>query len=225
MNYPLYLILGPGNSERNAILADFCDIEAPAEAVLLTISPETVDSLTLPEDASSVFLVGEGDLIDLIEALAKWLSDHERELTRVITIFPLPLLHEHKEIIAWLEAAVFFSDVLLLTQTGSLKKNVVRQAIEIFSTQRCYPCYIEEVSPIGKCRNPALILDSEIRRMSHYFEGEELIAECDENEDLTAFSSVFPLKNPDRDYFTRLADGRRLYRLPKLDNFKSVQKL
>ncbi len=200
----LYLILGPADAGRRAVLADIIanGLEPAARPVLLTATSETpalpeeeqrlagIENLQranwtlagarlvadFPADATHVFVLADGraNPVDQVEAFQAWLSGTGAELARVITVVDCRLGSEHPEVLRWYDACVHFSDVVLLNRREGVPNKWVSDFVARYRRQH-FPCLIEFVKR-GEVANPALILEPEARRMTQVFDEQESFA-------------------------------------------------
>jgi hypothetical protein len=243
----VYLILGAAGSGRREVLADLIEAgltegdraavmlsrgEAadPADAKLPAVSHwEWRDDIivgTLPAEATHVFFVTDGasNPVEQIEVFKAWLEAQGGELARVICVVHTQLAEKNPPLLAWFEACVHFSDIVLLNKREGVENKWMSGFLEHFK-KLYYPCLFEPVKG-GRVKNPALILDPQARRMTHVFdeeqnwiftdaEGEE-IDEQEETEDGEEEVEAKPEEEP---YFVRDAAGRRAKRLPDIAKF------
>lgn len=246
MEKPLvYLILGATGSGRREILANLItDLDAaarpavmlaegeaadPADAKLPAVSrwsyPDEIFNGMLPSDATHVFILADGrkNPVDQIEGFKPWLEAQGGELGRVICVVNCQLAEKHAPLLAWYEACVHFSDVVLLNRREGVENKWVSDFLTHFKKQ-FYPCLFETVKE-GRVKNPALVLDPQARRMSHVFDGEpnwiftnaegEEVDEQEEVEDEDEIEAA-PEEDP---YFARDAAGRRQKKLPDIAKY------
>jgi len=242
----VYLILGAAGSGRRELLLDLIDGglgEADRAAVLLadTEAPDALDAKllglarwtwtgdaiegTLPADATHVFLVTDGhrNPVDQLEAAVAWLPAQGGELGRILCVVNCQLAEKHPQLLAWYEACVHFSDVVLLTRREGVANKWLSDFRAHFDDQ-FYPCLFELVKS-GRVKNPALVLDPLARRMSHAFdaepdwvftdaEGEEIEEdeESEGDEEVEVSAAVDP-------YFVRDAANRREKKIPDIAKF------
>jgi len=244
----VYLILGAAGSGRREVLADLiegglggdepaavllaagetasdCDAKLPAISRWNWLADVNAIDAELPEGAARVFFIsdGRGDLADQVEAFKPWLASQGGELARVLSVVDCQLAEKNPPLLAWFEACIHFSDVVLLTRREGVANKWLSGFLRHF-TDQFYPCVFELVKG-GRVKNPALVIEPQARRMSHYFEDEqewivtgedgELVDDTDEpegDEEVTAAPEVDP-------YFARDAAGRRAKRLPDIAKF------
>ncbi len=243
----IYLVLGAAGSGRRQILVDLIEaglVEGDRPAVLLAEDEASVEAdaklprlsrwswesdaikAELPADATHVFFVtsGRGSPVDQTEGFKAWLDAQGGELARAICVVNCQLAEKHHALMAWYEACVHFSDVVLLNRREGVENKWVSDFLTHFK-KLYYPCVFETVKQ-GRVKNPALVLEPQARRMTHVFdeeqdwvltnaEGEE-VDEEDEVEDDEELQAT-PEEDP---YFARRSEGgRRLKELPDINKF------
>jgi hypothetical protein len=244
----VYLILGASGSGRREILAKlFEDLPEGARPAVMLAESETsaasdatlpnvvrwtaaddILAAALPRGASHVFFVTDGrrNPVDQVEAFKPWIEAQGGELARVFCIVNCQLGEKHPALLAWFEACVHFSDVVLLNRREGVQNKWVSDFLGHFKKQ-FYPCLFETVKE-GRVKNPALVLEPEARRMSHVFDGDtawiftnaegDEIDEQDEVDDEDEVEAA-PEEDP---YFVRDAAGRRQKKLPDIAKFLST---
>lgn len=241
----VYLVLGSAGSGRREIIADLVAdglTEGDRAAVLLADAeppsphdarlpgverwrwePDTGSVLaTRPEGATHVFLVADGrrNPLDQIEAFKLWVAAQGGELARVLCVVDCQLAEKTPALLAWFEACVHFSDVVLLNRREGVANKWLSEFQAHFKGQ-FIPCLFEFVRE-GRVKNPALVLLPEARRMSHFLDAEhdwvftnadgEQIEEDEEaegDEEVT----VTPEEDP---WLEKLTGGRRVRTLPDI---------
>ncbi len=190
----VYIILGTAASGRREVVADLIEdglaetdraevllgadeAADPQDARLGATRPWTWTDGTIqaaPPEAgiTHIFLVTDGrkNPVDQIEAAKPWIEAAGAELGRVICIVNCQLAEKHPEMVAWYDACIHFSDVVLLNR----REGVANKWLSDFQRRYSdlfYPCLFEFVKA-GRVRNPILVLEPQPRRMSHYFEEE-----------------------------------------------------
>ena len=246
----VYLILGAAGSGRREVLRDLIEDgidDSDRAAVMLAASEMTaqdgktnlpaishwrwddgVIDAALPAGATHVFFVTDGtrNPVDQIEVFKPWLNAQGGELARVICVVDIQLVEKNPPLLAWFEACVHFSDVVLLNKREGVENKWVSDFLVHFKKQY-YPCVFEMVKD-GRVKNPALILEPQARRMSHVFdeeqdwiftnaEGDE-IDEQDETED-----DEIEAKPEEDPYFARRNGGRRVKELPDIAQFLGLK--
>ena len=239
----LYVILGASGSGRREVVADLLEAGLAADAaahphVLLAEaeaageadarlgsrgtwrSPDEALEAEVPDGATHVFFVadGRGNPVDQIERLKPWLASRDLELARVICVVNCRLAERHPPLLAWYDACIHFSDVVLLHQ----REGVSNKWLSDFRARyegKFYPCLFELVKA-GRVKNPALLLEPQARRISHYFDEEaEWVIEGDEEEgaaDEEGPVDAHPAVDP---YFERWAGGRRVREIPDIAEY------
>lgn len=244
----VYLILGAPGSGRREVLADLIEtgldesdrpavlLEAgeaadPADARLPRLTRWTWQAEdgfiagALPEGAGPVFFVTAGRVnpVDQIEAFRAWLEAQGGELARVLCVVHCALAEKNPGLLAWYDACVHFSDVVMLQRREGVANKWVSDYLKHYQDQ-FMPCLFEMVKA-GRVRNPGLVLDPQARRLSHVFDGEDSwvfrdadgqeIDEQDEVDDEDEVEAT-PEEEP---YFVRDAAGRRQKRIPDIAKF------
>jgi hypothetical protein len=251
----VYVILGASGSGRREILADLITdgLDTDEQAVVLLADGEAADErdaklgrivrwrllgaeagIEVPEDAldgaTHVFFVtdGRGSPVDQLEAFKPWLERSGGELARVFTVVDCQLAEKNKPLIAWYEACIHFSDVVLLTKREGVANKWMSDFQAIFK-DKFYPALFELVKG-GRVKNPPLLLEPEPRRMSHLFDepdwvvdgvdAEEMIETGEDdaevgtklNEEVEVTQAVDP-------YLERRLGGRRVIEIPDVAKF------
>jgi hypothetical protein len=241
----IYFILGASGSGRRKIVSDLVEgglAEDERPVILLSESEADMetpirvarwkwnqDHAQVPRDAfgdaTHIFFITDGRVnpVDQMEALKPWVEQSGAEVARVITIVNCRLAEQHKELIAWYEACIHFSDVVLLAN----REGVANKWISDFQNRfkdLFYPCLFEFVKD-GHVKNPPLMLEPQARRMSHIFDEQdwEILDDEDFEEGVedgdrasTEEIEVAPETDP---YFERRAGGRRLKEIADIAKF------
>ncbi len=245
----VYLILGAAGSGRREVLADLIEGglgEGAQAAVLLADSEETNEALEkklgavarwrwlgeggidgeLPAGATHVFFIADGrrNPVEQCEAFKPWVEAQGGEIARVLCVVNCQLVEKNPALVAWFEACVHFSDVVLLNQREGVQNKWLSDFQARFAGQ-FMPCLFDFVKN-GRVKNPALVLDPVARRMTHAFDAEqdwiftdsegEVIEEDevtdDDEEEIEATPEVDP-------YFVRDAANRRVKKIPDITKF------
>jgi hypothetical protein len=245
----VYLILGAAGSGRREVVADLIEgglAEGAKPAVLLasdeaaseldkklsnlarwTWTGETIEA-ALPPGATHIFFVAQGRVnpVEQIDVFKPWLEVQGGELARVISVVDCRLAEKNPPLLAWFEACIHFSDIVLLNHREGVANKWFSDFLAYFQDQ-FYPCLFELVKA-GRVKNPALVLEPQARRLSHWFDeeqdwiftnadGEEIDEEevTDDDEEVEA--------TPVEDlYLARDAAGRRAKRIPDIAKFLGV---
>jgi len=250
MNSPekplVYLVLGTVGSGRRAVITDLiegglseadrpnvllseAEAESPADAGLPRVTRwkwtgETIVG-DLPTNATHVFVVsdGRGNPVDQIEVFKAWLEAQGGELARILCVVDCQLAEKHAPLLAWYEACIHFSDVVLLNH----REGVANKWLSDFQThfkKQYMPCLFELVKGY-RVKNPGLVLEPQARRMSHAFDDEQdwiftdaAGEEIDEQEETEDDEGVEAALEEDP-YFARLNGGRRVKEIPDVRKF------
>lgn len=242
----VYLILGTSGSGRRAVIADLIDgglTETDRAAVLLSDSEKVAASdeklanvsrwhwtgefieATLPSEATHVFFIADGrtNPVDQIEVFKAWIEAQGAELARVISVVDCQLAEKNPPLMAWFDACVHFSDIVLLNR----REGVENKWLSDFQThyKSLYIPALFELVKANRVKNPALILEPQARRLSHVFDEEQdwvfTDAEGDEIEEdeETEGDEEVEAKIEEDPYFERLNGGRRVKELPDIRKF------
>jgi hypothetical protein len=245
----VYLVLGAAGSGRREVLADLIEgglSETDRAAVLLADSEGTDETAEkklgmvarwrwldqgaiegeLPVGATQVFFVADGrrNPVEQAEVFKPWVEAQGGEIARVLCVVNCQLAEKNPALLAWFEACVHFSDVVLLNKREGVQNKWLSDFQARFTSQ-FLPCLFDFVKN-GRVKNPALILDPLARRMTHAFDAEqdwiftdsegEVIEEDevtdDDEEEIEATPEVDP-------YFVRDAANRRLKKIPDITKF------
>ena len=245
----VYFILGAPDSGRRVLLADLIEggLEATDRVVVFLPSTEAASnddarlpgvqrwtwlderaiSAVLPPDVTHVFLVcdGRGNPVDQAEALKPWVEAQGAEIARVICVVNCQLAERHAPLLAWYEACVHFSDVVLLNRREGVANKWVSGFLTHFKKQYS-PCLFEMMKD-GRVHNPALILEPQARRMSHAFDeeqdwiftnadGEKIDEQEETGDDDDEEIEAKPEEDP---YFERRNGGRRVREIPDIKRY------
>lgn len=187
----VYVILGVVGSGRREVLADLIEggLGDEDRPVVLLSAAETADPAdarlgdvqrwawadeaiggTLPAAATHVFFVTDGRLnpVDQVEAVKPWIEGNGAELGRVLTVVNCAFAEQHHEMLAWYDACIHFSDVALLNRRDGVANKWLSDFRRRYE-DTFMPCLFEFVKG-GRVKNPALVLEPQPRRMSHYFD-------------------------------------------------------
>jgi hypothetical protein len=225
----VYLLLGAAGSGRREVLADLLaeDVASGGRVVTLLAETETAGPfdaslgtvvrwrwtegiIVVPEAVAAdrmVFVTdGRRNPIDQIEAFKVWLEEIGSELARVICVVNCRWAEQHKELLVWYDACIHFADVVLLNH----REGVANKWLSDFKARyqdQFYPCLFELVKG-GRVKNPALILETEARRMSHFFDETDYIAvDEDDDEDEVAEGEEVEMKAEEDPYMERRSGG------------------
>ncbi len=242
----IYVVLGAAGSGRRSIVTDLIDGGLEENETAVVLLPENDAGWTaqrpglrvvkwsmneghaiIPPDAiagaTHAFLISDGraNPVDQIEAFKPWLETSGGELARVITVVNCRLAEQNPPLVAWYEACIHFSDVVLLAEREGVANKWMSDFQNRFRDQ-FFPCLFEIVRE-GKVKNPPLVLEPQARRMSHLFDEPdwEVIADDDDeegeegretNEEVELVAEADP-------YLERRAGGRRVKEIPDITKF------
>jgi len=242
----VYLILGSSGSGRRAVIADLIEdglSESDRPAVLLSKAEKEspvdakLPNLTrwqwtgefieaaLPPEATHVFFItdGQSSPVDQIEVFKAWLEAQGGEIARVVCVVNCQLVEKNPPLLAWYDACVHFSDVVLLNHREGVANKWLSDFQEHFKSQ--YMPALFELVKGDRVKNPGLILEPEARRMSHVFDAEQdwIFTDADgeeiEEDEETEGDEEVEAKPEEDPYFARLNGGRRAKEIPDVKKF------
>jgi hypothetical protein len=243
----VYLIMGASGSGRRDVVADLIadgltEKDRPALLLAESEAPDPADAKlppsvrwawqddvivgSLPPEATHVFFLLDGrrNPIDQLEVFRAWIEAQGGELARVICVVNCQLAEKNPPLLAWFEACVHFSDMVLLNRREGVQNKWMSDFLAHFKKQ-FYPCVFEMVKD-GQVKNPAAVLVPEARRMSHVFDAEQdwiftnsAGEEIDEQEETEDSNEEVEAKPEEEPYFARDAAGRRQKKLPDIAKF------
>jgi hypothetical protein len=196
----VYVILGAPGSGRREVLADlvtdgldpvnerahvYLPAGEPAQAADEKLGAATLARMVwnaelqlhvadAPAPGSThVFIVLDGRVnpVDQLEALKPWLAAHALPVARILTVVHCQLAEKHPALLAWFDACIHFSDIVLLNR----REGVANKWLSDFRSRyedQYLPCLIEFVKG-GRVKNPVALLDPVARRLSQYFDPTE----------------------------------------------------
>ncbi len=218
------------DGNKAAVLLADDEAAAEADATLPRLErwtwAEGAIGAELPADVTHVFFVTSGrrSPVDQAEAFKAWLEARGLQLARALCVVHCQLAEKHPPLLAWYEACVHFSDIVLLNRREGVANKWVSDFLTHFK-KLYYPCVFETVKD-GRVKNPALVLEPETRRMTHVFDEEQdwvvTNAEGEEidEEDEVADDEELQAKPEEDPYFARRSEGgRRLKELPDIAKF------
>ncbi|MFZ9682141.1 MAG: hypothetical protein ACO3DQ_02905 [Cephaloticoccus sp.] len=237
----VYLFLGTAGSGRRALARDLAVsglTEGDRAAFLLPAAEPEVEAdaklpdaarwrwtehgtinADLPEGATHVFFINDGRMnpVDQVEALKPWIEAHGAELGRVICVVDCRLAAANPGLLAWYDACVHFSDVVLLNRREEVENKWLSEFQRRYADQ-FFPCLFELVKK-DRVKNALVVLDPIARRISQYFEAEpEWAFESDDDEDAAEEEEV-ELNAVEDPYLERRAGGRRVKEIPDITAF------
>jgi hypothetical protein len=242
----VYVILGTAGAGRRAVVADLIDgglVEGDRPAVLVSdAEKESATDLPLPNvtrwhwtgelieaklptDATHVFFVTDGrsSPVDQLEVFKPWIDAQGGELARVLCVVDCQLAEKNPPLIAWYDACVHFSDIVLLNRREGVENKWLSDFQAHFKS-KYIPALFEFVKG-DRVKNPGLVLDPQARRMSHVFDEEQDWIftdaegdEIDEDEETEGDEEV-EAKVEEDPYFARLNGGRRVKEVPDVRKY------
>lgn len=246
----VYLLLGATGSGRREVLADLVGegLDEDESSLVLLSDKEPADArdaqlgeigrwrwhdghIVVTEGdlaaATHVFFVadGRGNPVDQIEAFKPWFESTGGELGRVITVVNCQFAEKHRELVAWYEACIHFSDIVLLAKREGVANKWLSDFQGRFKDQ-FFPCLFEFIKG-GRVKNPALVLEPQPRRMSHYFDetdwmtvdGDDVESGIDDEEDARETNEEIEIVAEVDPYFERRAGGRRVKEITDIAQF------
>lgn len=244
-----YVILGATGSGRREVIADVIEAglaaDAATRAVVMMAQDEPASEqdarlgttvrwrqegetliADVPAEATHVFFLvhGRSNPVDQLEAIKPWMAAAGLELARVICVVNCRLAEANPPLLTWYDACIYFADMVLLHQREGVSNKWLSDFRARYENQ-FYPCLFELIKG-GRVKNPALLLEPQARRMSHYFDddvdwvvdgGKEDEEDIEEGEEeVTAAPAVDP-------YFERRPGGRRVKEIPDIAAFVAAE--
>ena len=249
VNRPLiYLVLGAAGSGRREVLADLLEggLDEGERAAVMLSDAETPDEFEkklgtvvrwhwtdegaiegeLPRDGARIFFVTDGrrNPVEQAEVFQAWVELSGGEVARVICVINCALAEKNPPLLAWFDACVHFSDVVLLNRREGIANKWMSDFQARYMDQ-FLPCLFEFVKN-GRVKNPALVLDPVARRMTHAFDAEQewifknLEGDVIEEDEVTDDDEEEIEATPEVDpYFVRDAANRRVKKIPDIAKF------
>lgn len=231
----VYLILGCATSGRRQVLFDLITDEATKDNPFtllresdeqlnewdekisdnsnVTIETYPIDVASIatdqlnPDHTNIILTPGRQNPVDQLEALPPLLEASDCGLSRIITVTHCDLLESHDHLQAWYDACIHFSDVCLINRGSETTNQFVQDFMDRYKAKH-YPCLFETTKK-GRVKNPSLILESQPRRMSLFFEpAEDSWLDDEDDEDWEG-----PVEDP---YIEKLVSGQRKKRIPDI---------
>ena len=194
-----YLVLGATHSGRRAaifdLIKDLASASHPFEVAISKLEPSSeygdripvlkgvylsffatdLGSLSSrePRAGSTSIIIAPGAMnpVDQVESLKGLLVPEGKELGRIITVANCRMLNRHPSLFSYYDACIHFSDVVLINEPASVGKKFVKDFMQRFKDDH-YLCLFEPMRR-GSVKNPDLILETQARRISLYFDPEE----------------------------------------------------
>jgi len=237
----VYMILGSTGSGRRSVVLDLINDGLPPEAcpVVLLNDEETADPVddqfpllerwhwtdsTIEADITTevthVFIVSDGreNPVDQLEGLKPWVAQQDAELARIITVVNCQLGEANSAVLAWYDACIHFSDVILLNK----REEVANKWVSDFQSRyrdQWLPCLMEFVKA-GRVKSASVVLDPSARRLSHYFDEEQdWVTSGVVDEDEAEGDEEIEVKLEIDPYFERHGEGRRMKEIPDIRKY------
>lgn len=143
----------------------------PVKPAVDLYQPATVDWTFDQTNPVNVFILLDprAGLLDQLEQLATPLRKAGMEPAQVICTVDCQSAETDPRLRKWLEAAIFFSDSVLLGNRQEASKPFLRDFEKAF-TRRCYPCRFMLLKGPGHPARPRELLIPDSRRLSHLFD-------------------------------------------------------
>lgn len=225
------LIEGSSYSEetKNFILIASDESKSPRNERLQALSNTTIldwsfsdKSLIIPDlQASSndrvfVILSSRNDLIDQIEKIKYWLDTNPQfAIARILSVIDCQIPYKKEYLLAWFEAAIYFSDYVFLTHRENIPEKWISDFLKSFE-KKSYPCLFEKVKN-NKVANPDQVLEPEARRISHIFDNLDAVDTLDLDEENLPEEPFEIIKKLDP-YLERDSDGNRMIIVPPISD-------
>ena len=145
--------------------------EIPGNVTIQQYSPETVQWVFNPDEDASVFILLDPALpqIPQLERIASDLQKCLLEPVKVITCVDCASAESSPQLRNWLEANIYYSDLVLLGNRAKASKPFVRDFQKTYQ-KNCYPCLFLLLKGPGIPDQPLEILTPDTRRISQLFD-------------------------------------------------------
>lgn len=233
----VYLVYGLPKSGRRKIIFDLIEGGIPLNEKVLYFQPENTATCSFDEQIVTlknievlpwklekskithgkisaapekiIFLAPDAsDPADCAEALKSWADHNQCQVARLITVVNCSFLIKQPKALAWFEACIHFSDIVLLSRREGVENKWIKDFEDNYK-KACYPARFLLVKK-DRVTNPPEVLDPQARRRSLYFD--ELIPlEEDEFDDAEKPDDT----KPDI-YIHRLESGQRAKPIPDI---------
>lgn len=172
----------------------------------------------IPAETKTLFICSDGidSPIHLLEALALWCKEHNYPDLVIVSVVHCTMCATHHQVHSWYQAAIHFSDFVLLNQREGVDNKWLTEFQKPFQRQ-FYPCIFESLRN-DRLRNPAVILTSPPRRMSQAFEDTSDDIPSDDSDDDESFTQDPDDVPPPELHFERLLNKHYRRPVPKLDD-------
>ena len=233
----VYFVFGVPKSGRRKIIFDLIEGGIPLSENVLYCKPEDIDYCSFDEQIESlqnvdvlswklkgnkithgkisatpekiIFLApSASNPADCAEALKTWIEHNQCQVARLITVVHCSFLMNQPKALAWFEACIHFSDIVLLNRREGVDNRWLRD-FEAKYKKACNPARFLLLKR-GRVANPPDVLDPQARRLSLYFD--ELIPiDEDEFDDMNKPEDT----KPDI-YIHRLENNQRAKPIPDI---------
>lgn len=133
--------------------------------------PETVLWVMDPDSKGSCFIIIDprADLLDQLENLADNLSKCLIEPVKILTFVDCEQVENSAKLKGWLDACIYYSDIVLLGNRTNTAKPFVREFQKQYE-RLCYPCLFMFLKGQGIPANSGEILTPGTRRITQMFD-------------------------------------------------------
>jgi hypothetical protein len=196
----VYLLIGTHLPELRTCLDTLAGLASETGPVQVSWPGEDAPPLD-GDPATSLFLVLDprAALIDQLERLAERMGDAGIEPVKVVACVDCAAAETSPQLRAWLDAAIYYADVVLLGNRAGASKRFIRE-FETGYGRRCYPCLFLLLKGAGVPDHPLEILAPDTRRLSQLFDLEAPDATAPEGLIIEA-SCDLDLDEPETDPF------------------------
>ncbi len=138
---------------------------------MVTYDPESVLWVLDPDSEDTCFIIIDprAPLIGQIEHLAGDLAKCLVEPIKIVTCVDSDRTEKSTALRAWLDACIYYSDVVLLGNRQNASKPFLREYQKHYE-RLCYPCLFLFLKGEGQPNDPIEILTPGIRRISQLFD-------------------------------------------------------
>jgi hypothetical protein len=168
-----YLFIGTHLPEINACVKTLAELAAESGPVRVHQLGEG-DLPLDPDPDTSLFVILDprAPLIPRLERMADLLRAAGLEPVKVVACADCAAAEASPQLRAWLDAAIYYADVVLLGNRAAASKRFVHDFQQSYA-KRCYPCLFLMLKGPGIPAEPLQILAPDTRRMSQLFDLEE----------------------------------------------------
>lgn len=148
---------------------DFPDAPQGLQLASYTGCKELPESLLSDNETLFLFIDPRQSLLEEVHSLAERLHEIEIEPTRILTLVDTHQAADSTTLRTWLDAAIHYSDVVLLGNRAQTAKSFVRD-YELGYRKRCFPCLFQLLKGKGRPANTTTLLEPDVRRVSQLFD-------------------------------------------------------